>query len=358
MLLNRLILAFGLLFSVSGFSHDFFLSITQIEYNQEAQTFEVSIKLTGHDLEFALEESGAPRMLLGAQNEHPEADAYILKYLKGNVQFTINGTKKAFVYVGKEVQDDDDVWIYLEVKEVSKPTHIQIRNAILSDYFVKQQNHVHLKIFNETRSTVLMNGEFEDVLYNSKNNERMKLVLTALTLLMVCAASAQHKFKQLKEELATPNVYRTASGAPGHEYYQQKANYTMNIELDDEKQIVRGEETITYYNYSPDALEYLWIQLDQNMRAKDSNTKKVASGQVKGPMTFSQLKRLHNEFDGGFNLEYVKDKSGKDLSYTVNKTMMRINLKTPLSSQGSFSIKIKWWYNINNRAEIGGRVWI
>jgi len=57
-----------------------------------------------------------------------------------------------------------------------------------------------------------------------------------------------NKFKQLKEELATPNVYRTASGAPGHEYYQQKASYVMDIVLDDEKQTVTGKEVITYKN--------------------------------------------------------------------------------------------------------------
>ena len=91
------------------------------------------------------------------------------------------------------------------------------------------------------------------------------------------------KFRQLKQELATPNSYRTASGAPGHEYYQQKADYKMDIVLDDDNQKIYGEETITYYNNSPDALDYLWVQLDQNVRAADARTKDVKAG---GPSTY------------------------------------------------------------------------
>ena len=82
--------------------------------------------------------------------------------------------------------------------------------------------------------------------------------------------SNTNKFKQLKEELSTPNSYRTASGAPGRDYYQQKVDYIMDIELDDENKKIYGEEEITYTNNSPDELSYLWIQLDQNIRKKDA----------------------------------------------------------------------------------------
>ena len=76
-----------------------------------------------------------------------------------------------------------------------------------------------------------------------------------------------NKFKQLYEEFSTPNRYRTASGAPGVDYYQQQVNYDMDIELDDRNQKIYGDETITYINNSPDALAYLWVQLDQNISA-------------------------------------------------------------------------------------------
>ena len=158
------------------------------------------------------------------------------------------------------------------------------------------------------------------------------------------------KFRQLKQELATPNGYRTASGAPGHEYYQQKADYKMDIVLDDDNQRIYGEETITYYNNSPDALDYLWVQLDQNVRAADAKTNDVKAG---GPSTYYNPKKFTEEFlgkpfDGGFKIDFVKDLDGDDMTYTINGTMMRIDLPTTLKSGERTSFSIKWWYNIPN----------
>ena len=79
-----------------------------------------------------------------------------------------------------------------------------------------------------------------------------------------------NKFRQLKQELPTPTSTRNGAGAPGHAYWQQQADYKMKIVLDDDKQTIHGEEEITYHNNSPDVLDYLWLQLDQNMRAKNS----------------------------------------------------------------------------------------
>ncbi|MEO1384058.1 MAG: M1 family peptidase, partial [Bacteroidota bacterium] len=122
----------------------------------------------------------------------------------------------------------------------------------------------------------------------------MKRITSLVLLLSLMAMIVQaqnpnlnyNKFKQLKEEFPTPNNYRTASGAPGHEYYQQKADYKMNIRLDDDKQRIYGDEVITYYNNSPDVLTYLWVQLDQNVRAKDSKTLKIRTGSIKDSMSF------------------------------------------------------------------------
>jgi len=189
----------------------------------------------------------------------------------------------------------------------------------------------------------------------------VKTVITIVMLALTIGVKGQfdnindNKFKQLKEEMATPNAYRTAGGAPGYAYYQNTADYTMNIELNDDSQKLLGEETIVYTNYSPDKLEYLWLQLDQNVRALDSDSKLVQTGNIQPNMPISQLKRLHSTFDGGFKIEEVKDAKGANLNYTINKTMMRIDLPKPLMPKGSFTFKIKWWYNINDRQEIGGR---
>lgn len=181
-----------------------------------------------------------------------------------------------------------------------------------------------------------------------------KLILIGLSFFAFTAISQEYntnKFRQLKDKLPTPNVYRTASGAPGHQYYQQQADYVMNIVLDDKTQKLYGEETITYTNNSPDKLEYLWLQLDQNVRAKDSYTKSISTGTISG----YTVKNILKDFDGGFKIEYVKDAKGKALSHTINKTMMRINLATPLKPNQKYTFKIKWYYNINDRAKFGGR---
>ncbi len=166
---------------------------------------------------------------------------------------------------------------------------------------------------------------------------------------------AAEKFAQLYEALPTPNVYRTAAGAPGHMYWQQKADYKISVELDDDKQRIYGEETITYHNNSPDPLEYLWVQLEQNIWAKDSDTYKTQTNKMEERMSLRELEALSPSFDGGFKLEYVRDMNGKDLPYAVVKTMMRVDMPGPLQPGGQFSFQVKWWYNINDRMKIGGR---
>lgn len=167
--------------------------------------------------------------------------------------------------------------------------------------------------------------------------------------------TAAHKFAQLGEELPTPNVYRNGAGAPGHEYWQQRADYKIDVSLIDSTQQIFGEETVTYYNNSPDNLDYLWLQLDQNMRSKESNSYKIRSGGIGDKMTYDDLMTFDPWFDGGFKLEYVQDNKGNDLSYVVNQTMMRIDLESPLVPGAAFTFKVKWHYNINDRMKIGGR---
>ncbi|QRM88117.1 M1 family peptidase [Lacinutrix sp. WUR7] len=166
-----------------------------------------------------------------------------------------------------------------------------------------------------------------------------------------------NKFKQLYDEFSTPNMYRTASGAPGAAYYQQQADYKMDLVLDDVNAKLSGYETITYTNNSPDVLKYLWVQLDQNMRAKDSKTPLIsddASQPAETPGSFAN-KYLTEAFDGGFNIQEVKDTSGRALQHMINRTMMRVELPTPLATGQKFSFSIKWWYNINDHVNGRGR---
>jgi hypothetical protein len=158
----------------------------------------------------------------------------------------------------------------------------------------------------------------------------------------------QSKFRQLYQEFSTPNSYRSASGAPGPNYYQQQADYKMDITLDDKNAKIYGEETITYTNNSPDVLEFLWVQLDQNVRTKDTKSALRNGGGVPlaAPTSSFVSSYMKESFDGGFNIEFVKDANGRPLPYTINQTMMRVDLPTPLASNSQVSFSIKWWYNI------------
>ena len=168
------------------------------------------------------------------------------------------------------------------------------------------------------------------------------------TNLIFAQERGYEKFKQLEEELPTPNQYHNAAGAPGHEYWQQKADYEIRVRLDDETQRIYGEEIITYYNNSPDMLNYLWLQLDQNIFEKNSDRALTQTNKIDLNMGSEQVMDFHEMFDGGFKIEEVKSKSGAALKHTINKTMMRIDLPAPLKPVGSYSFTVKWWYNIND----------
>ena len=166
-----------------------------------------------------------------------------------------------------------------------------------------------------------------------------------------------NKFKQLYEEFSSPNNFRTASGAPGPDYYQQKVDYNMEIELNEENDILYGKSIITYHNNSPDDLEYLWVQLDQNIRKNNSPSLE------KNPSTISELKQIESfvddlllkPFDGGFNIDYVKDSNGKNLKQVVNNTMMLVHPSSPIKSGDKYIFSIKWNYSINNHVKKRGR---
>ena len=177
------------------------------------------------------------------------------------------------------------------------------------------------------------------------------------TFAQVTEQNHAERFEQLGTMLRTPNVYRTASGAPGHEYWQQKANYLIEVELNDDNQSIKGSETVTYVNNSPDQLTYLWIQLDQNNRSKDSDTPKVTESSIDPKMNLRQLEGIlwHSD-DYDVKIASIKDASGAPLNIAINKTMMRVDLAQPLKAGESFKFSIDWSFNIHDRVGfIGGR---
>lgn len=163
------------------------------------------------------------------------------------------------------------------------------------------------------------------------------------------------KFEQLEQMLPTPNTYRTASGAPGARYWQQRADYVINVEVDDNTQVLKGSETITYHNNAPEALKYLWLQLDQNLFDQSSMTGASRTGSVQDSVPakfFSYTSGAPDDYDGGYTIASVKDSKGKALPYVINNTMMRVDLPAPLKTGEKFEFSIDWSFQEKDRNKV------
>jgi len=166
-----------------------------------------------------------------------------------------------------------------------------------------------------------------------------------------------NKFEQLGTILPTPNEYRTASGAPGPQYWQQRCDYDIVCELDEPNRKLTGKETITYFNNSPDPLTYLWVQLDENEHSSKNNAGYPVSDEMPKSISEEDISRFGGKTDKeyGDNITKITDAAGKPLNYTINKTMMRIDLPVTLKPGQQFILKIEWNYFITDRMKYFGR---
>ncbi|MDC8758962.1 M1 family metallopeptidase [Janthinobacterium fluminis] len=188
-----------------------------------------------------------------------------------------------------------------------------------------------------------------------------------LTMSAFAAEPFDDKFRQLEELLPTPNIYRTASGAPGHAYWQQRADYAIRATLDEAKRQISGSAQITYHNHSPDTLGYLWLQLDQNIYKPDSDARRVMTAPSRQAwakaksdedgMKFEGLRNIlaGRASEGGFQIKAVRDGAGQPLRHVINQTMMRIDLPAPLKPGQRLSFSVDWQYQINEQKVLGGR---
>jgi hypothetical protein len=177
------------------------------------------------------------------------------------------------------------------------------------------------------------------------------LMLFSLTALGQEQKKWQGKFEQLEQLLPTPNEYRTGSGTPGAKYWQQRADYTVDAEIDEPNNKLIGKETIAYHNNSPEALKFLWLQLDQNINKK-GNEDFGNYFALQDSLTTLQMQYLTRpvDFEAGYTIQSVTDNAGKNLPVTVNNTMMRVDLPAPLKSGETYSLKISWSYAITDRS--------
>ena len=189
------------------------------------------------------------------------------------------------------------------------------------------------------------------------------MFLTALTVMAQDirnnpGSNHGNKFEQLGTILPTPNEYRTASGAPGTKYWQQRADYDIKATLDEKNLMLHGAETITYFNNSPDVLTYIWLQLDENEHSTTKNAgypDGSSLGRGMSPAMIDNLEEAKSDNGLGVNILKITDLLGAKLKYTVNKTMMRVELPTALKPGQKFAFKVDWNYKITDRMTIGGR---
>jgi len=193
-----------------------------------------------------------------------------------------------------------------------------------------------------------------------------KYLLLAITSIFTGSAVAQqlnnpgsnhgNKFEQLGTMITDPNSYRSASGAPGPAYWQQKADYVINADLNEKTNVLTGSESITYFNNSPDPLSYLWVQLDENEHDSKSDNQRFDGSKVNDRMTAQTLSKIIGE-DAGLGVKIMKitDDKGNKLPYVINQTMMRIDLPSVLKPHGVYKLNISWNYKISDRMTVGGR---
>jgi hypothetical protein len=186
-----------------------------------------------------------------------------------------------------------------------------------------------------------------------------KSILLLLTMLTCLVANAQQappaynantRFEQLGSALPTPNTTRTASGAPGKDYWQVKVDYDIKAELFDDNQSMQASEKITFTNNSPDELRYIWVQLDQNNFKKDADGTTTSTSGITPTTSIARLRYntgVDNQTDYGYKILAVKDAAGRDLKYTINQTMMRVDIP-PLASKQATVLQIDWKFNITD----------
>ena len=171
--------------------------------------------------------------------------------------------------------------------------------------------------------------------------------------------SFDDKFRQLEVDLPTPNTYRAASGAPGEAYWQQQGDYVISATLDETKKRITATGMIDYHNNSPHPLSYVWLQLDQNIFKQDSASRRTQTTSTVGgdSVSIGVLRQLQSYADKphGYEIQSVTDGAGRALPFTINDTMMRVDLSKTLAPKQNTTIKLAWAFNIVDNGLIGGR---
>ena len=185
------------------------------------------------------------------------------------------------------------------------------------------------------------------------------ILIAALSLNALSYAevgSGARAFNQLGEVLPTATTYRTASGAPGKDYWQQQADYDIKASLNETQRSIDATAKIRYQNNSPDTLRYLWLQLDQN-RFRDDSLDRRSRTSDKDRVSYQTLRDHQSMIDNDYGYQALQfsDASGNPIKATVVDTLVRLDLQRPLEPGASVTLGVTWQFSIIEDAAIGGR---
>lgn len=159
-----------------------------------------------------------------------------------------------------------------------------------------------------------------------------KLVIVLFLLGNVSFLSAQEEVAPNNQELFDDflyrrgNEYRSASGIPAHNYFQNQADYVIEVDLDDQTNVIKGKVTLSYTNNSPEALSFIWMYLEQNRFSEDSR------GTLTTPVVGNRYK---GDTDGGVKISNLSAKvKTVATDYYITDTRMKINFNEPIPAKG------------------------
>ncbi|MCB0400525.1 MAG: hypothetical protein KDD41_00425 [Flavobacteriales bacterium] len=139
--------------------HKYFVSITEAAYNSTSQKLEISVKFIGHDLEKALSDHGTPELHLGTDKEAGNANEYLESMIEKHLRFIAGEHTLDLKLIGKEINNDDFIYCYLETEKTDLPEKLTIKNSLLVHTFPEQKNTLYLKVNGKTHTLYFDKGK-------------------------------------------------------------------------------------------------------------------------------------------------------------------------------------------------------
>lgn len=138
-------------------NHEYYVSVTQVEYAEEQQSLQIISQIFINDFETLIRKRYDETITLDSENESEKVEVYMKRYLKDKLKISVNGNAVDFNFIGKEYKDDI-TYCYLEIKNITNIKSLEVTNALLFDVFTDQQNIVRLKLLGKNNSFLLVPG--------------------------------------------------------------------------------------------------------------------------------------------------------------------------------------------------------